>query len=169
MAAIVLLCAGCGGSDELPPKASSDVSVSLPRRAPLSAAEALAQTQSVLRTSDGPAEVALPDPIPASVFLIDRDMPDPNNALWQRIRDQLAQLRPDVVRFGWDVYLDGYTDTIGDAQYNQHLSERRARGVGTILVSELGYPNERIHTAGHGVLGPNPDDRKVTVTFRRNR
>ncbi len=45
--------------------------------------------------------------------------------------------------------LTGYTDTVGTAQYNQKLSERRAESAKKFLVS-LGVPANEIHTSGKG-------------------
>jgi len=45
--------------------------------------------------------------------------------------------------------LTGYTDTVGTAQYNQKLSERRAESAKKFLVS-LGVPANEIRTSGKG-------------------
>jgi outer membrane protein OmpA-like peptidoglycan-associated protein len=47
----------------------------------------------------------------------------------------------------------GHTDSIGTEQYNQGLSERRARSVADFLISR-GIPPERIITEGRGELQP---------------
>jgi OOP family OmpA-OmpF porin len=47
------------------------------------------------------------------------------------------------------VYVDGYTDEIGDKEYNMGLSQRRADAVKAQLVAD-GIPPERIVTAAHG-------------------
>jgi OmpA-OmpF porin, OOP family len=47
----------------------------------------------------------------------------------------------------------GHTDTVGSAEYNQALSERRARSVETALI-EMGVPAEQITTSGAGQTQP---------------
>lgn len=47
----------------------------------------------------------------------------------------------------------GNTDSIGTAEYNQGLSERRADAVKAYLVSK-GVPANKIHTEGHGLRDP---------------
>lgn len=47
----------------------------------------------------------------------------------------------------------GNTDSVGKAEYNQKLSERRAEAVKAYLVSK-GVPADKIHTEGHGLRDP---------------
>lgn len=47
----------------------------------------------------------------------------------------------------------GYTDTAGDAEYNQVLSERRADAVWQALVDEYGIDPERLERVGFGEDG----------------
>ncbi|MEM6933326.1 MAG: OmpA family protein, partial [Pseudomonadota bacterium] len=67
----------------------------------------------------------------------------------------------------------GHTDTVGSPQYNQGLSERRARRVGNALV-ERGIPASAMTLAGRGEnelavqTGDNvrePDNRRVEITL----
>lgn len=48
-----------------------------------------------------------------------------------------------------NVVVTGYTDNVGNAAYNQSLSERRAASVGNFLISQGVSPN-RIFTEGRG-------------------
>ena len=48
----------------------------------------------------------------------------------------------------------GYTDAAGRADYNQRLSERRARAVWRRLVEAHGISAERLEMVGHGEAGP---------------
>ncbi|MCE5180281.1 MAG: OmpA family protein [Betaproteobacteria bacterium] len=50
----------------------------------------------------------------------------------------------------------GHADRIGNAKYNQKLSERRAAAVKTYLVSK-GIAADRVKTVGKGEAEPNPD------------
>ena len=47
----------------------------------------------------------------------------------------------------------GHTDNVGDAGYNQGLSERRANAVADILL-DAGIPFARIRTIGRGEAQP---------------
>ncbi|WP_297529548.1 OmpA family protein [Thiohalobacter sp.] len=51
------------------------------------------------------------------------------------------------------VHVVGHTDSVGDADYNQRLSERRARAVVDYLVSR-GVPRERLRAEGRGEREP---------------
>jgi len=51
------------------------------------------------------------------------------------------------------VHVVGHTDSIGSEEYNQRLSERRARAVGDYLASR-GVDPARIHTEGRGEREP---------------
>jgi OOP family OmpA-OmpF porin len=51
------------------------------------------------------------------------------------------------------VYVDGYTDKIGDDNYNMKLSQKRADAVAAELVA-LGLPKERIRVAARGSDDP---------------
>ncbi len=51
------------------------------------------------------------------------------------------------------VEIEGHTDKVGTAEYNQELSQKRADAVGKILISQ-GFPRERMHTHGYGFNRP---------------
>lgn len=51
------------------------------------------------------------------------------------------------------ISIEGHTDAIGSAHYNQKLSNKRANAVADYLV-ELGVPLERISWIGHGGTAP---------------
>ncbi|MAF75360.1 MAG: OmpA family protein [Pseudomonadota bacterium] len=64
-----------------------------------------------------------------------------------------------------DLTIHGHTDKIGDAEYNQWLSQRRAESVKNVLVESYGISASRINTVGHGesqpkVKGDSPADRQ---------
>jgi outer membrane protein OmpA-like peptidoglycan-associated protein len=46
--------------------------------------------------------------------------------------------------------IEGHTDAVGSAAYNQQLSERRAGAVKQYLVSNHQIPENRLRTVGHG-------------------
>lgn len=68
----------------------------------------------------------------------------------QRIADKLASHRDVYVH---RVFIDGYTDKIGDKDYNLGLSQRRADSVKAVLVAN-GIPPERIVVTAHGMDNP---------------
>lgn len=52
------------------------------------------------------------------------------------------------------VRLEGHTDSIGAAAYNQRLSEKRARAVMTYLINQGGVSASRLSTIGYGEERP---------------
>ncbi|HYL69896.1 MAG TPA: OmpA family protein [Candidatus Dormibacteraeota bacterium] len=50
--------------------------------------------------------------------------------------------------------IEGHTDSIGGADYNQKLSERRAAAVRDALVSRYGIPAARLTAKGYGLTRP---------------
>jgi outer membrane protein OmpA-like peptidoglycan-associated protein len=69
--------------------------------------------------------------------------------------EQLRKLAntPNSMGKGVSFHLDGYADVTGHRQYNERLSERRARSVAEGL-QHLGISETRIHTNGHGSSHP---------------
>jgi outer membrane protein OmpA-like peptidoglycan-associated protein len=65
----------------------------------------------------------------------------------QKLADFLKQYPQRKAR------VEGYTDSTGDADYNQALSDRRANAVRTSLV-DMGISNDRISTQGYGEESP---------------
>ncbi|CAB0151924.1 Outer membrane porin F [Pseudidiomarina piscicola] len=47
-----------------------------------------------------------------------------------------------------DIRIEGHTDSVGTVEYNQGLSERRAKSVGESLISDFGIEQERVSTIG---------------------
>lgn len=50
--------------------------------------------------------------------------------------------------------VEGHTDSIGDDDYNQRLSERRANAVRDVLVNQYGVPADKISAVGYGEARP---------------
>ena len=50
--------------------------------------------------------------------------------------------------------IDGYTDSVGDANHNLDLSKRRALAVQAVLVSQFGIDAGRLSAAGLGAAKP---------------
>lgn len=58
-------------------------------------------------------------------------------------------------QLGADTFLiEGHTDAVGSDEYNQRLSEARARSVKQYLSSELGVESDRLRTVGKGESSP---------------
>jgi OOP family OmpA-OmpF porin len=75
------------------------------------------------------------------------------------IKDVHRKSAQDVARFvrgGKDtrIALGGHTDSIGDSQYNQALSERRAAAVKKLLARTLNVPASAISVRGFGEARP---------------
>ena len=58
------------------------------------------------------------------------------------------------------VLIEGYTDSTGSTEYNQRLSERRARSVQSSLMN-MGINRARINTRGYGEASPAADNTTV--------
>ncbi|GAB2189164.1 OmpA family protein [Sessilibacter sp. MAH1] len=59
-----------------------------------------------------------------------------------------------------DVVIEGHTDDRGSAAYNQQLSERRAKAVAEVLVSQFNINANRVSAVGYGEarpIAPNDD------------
>ena len=67
----------------------------------------------------------------------------------------LGELAKFLKRFDQvDVSIDGYTDSVGDATYNQGLSQRRAQAVVDMLVKTYGIAPSRLKAVGFGESDP---------------
>ena len=66
--------------------------------------------------------------------------------------EQIARLLGDHP--GLNIILVGHTDTQGSLGYNQTLSERRAKAVVAVLISDFGIEPGRLDAAGVGYLAP---------------
>jgi OOP family OmpA-OmpF porin len=72
-------------------------------------------------------------------------------------RDKLDALAGDLTGVEYDeILVVGHADRIGTPEYNQRLSERRARSVKSYLVGK-GVPADRIKTEGRGEFEPATD------------
>jgi len=86
--------------------------------------------------------------------------------------DQMVQNQGQYKRFF--IAVEGFTDKIGSAEYNEALSRRRADAVVEYLVGEHDVPIYRIHMVGLGKMKPVEDagtraagakNRRVEVTL----
>jgi outer membrane protein OmpA-like peptidoglycan-associated protein len=67
--------------------------------------------------------------------------------------------------------IEGHTDSIGRAEYNKWLSERRAQSVRSYLIGNAGIQGTRLQAVGMGEASPkegtapeDPDNRRVQIT-----
>jgi OOP family OmpA-OmpF porin len=88
-------------------------------------------------------------------FLFDFDF-DFDSAAIKDVHRKSAQDVARFVRGGKDtrIALGGHTDSIGDSQYNQALSERRAAAVKELLARTLNVPASAISVRGFGEARP---------------
>ena len=56
--------------------------------------------------------------------------------------------RPNIAKF--DIVINGHTDAVGSAEYNQKLSERRAQAVRQYLITQRGIDAGRLVARGYG-------------------
>jgi OOP family OmpA-OmpF porin len=74
---------------------------------------------------------------------------------WRPVLDEAAQIlqkRPNI-----RVMIEGNTDAIGTLEYNQKLSERRAKAVYDYLLTK-GVSASRMQTIGYGKTRPKADN-----------
>lgn len=77
-----------------------------------------------------------------------------SDALKPAARSNLDNLAANLASFGDSrLMLVGHTDSVGTAQYNQTLSEKRAMSVANYLVMK-GVPSVRVASAGRGESEP---------------
>jgi outer membrane protein OmpA-like peptidoglycan-associated protein len=87
--------------------------------------------------------------VPGVYFEFDSDELNPASAPWIGLVAQLLRRHPD-----WTVTIEGHTDSIGGARYNQGLSERRAAALRRELVARHRIDTERLGTRGFGASRP---------------
>jgi OOP family OmpA-OmpF porin len=97
-----------------------------------------------------PAAVEIPPALSLKAVLFDFDKSDLTAKAKKTLDQDIDLLKANA---HVKVVIDGYTDSVGTSEYNQKLSERRARTVSEYLV-ENGISPERIQTAGYGASRP---------------
>ncbi|RUO39668.1 OmpA family protein [Idiomarina aquatica] len=60
------------------------------------------------------------------------------------------------------ITIHGHTDSTGEADYNQWLSERRAKSVGDVLIKRFGIAANRVDYKGHGESQPKVVENSAT-------
>ncbi len=120
-----------------------------------------------------PAPVAAPAPAPAKTYLVFFDWDKYN--LTPRATQIISQAASDSkTQNVTTLDVSGYTDTSGTAQYNQGLSERRAKAVAAQLVQD-GVPASEIEIHAYGEThllvptGPGvrePQNRRVEIVLK---
>jgi outer membrane protein OmpA-like peptidoglycan-associated protein len=117
-----------------------------------------------------PLPAAMPEPAREFQVFFDFNKSDLTGAARQVIKAAASTARAGNVVH---LVVTGHTDTVGSAQYNQGLSERRAAAVKTELVAD-GLPGEEIQALGVGKTGllvPTADgvreaqNRRATIEF----
>ena len=93
------------------------------------------------------------------------------------VTEEAGGLSAQDVRFVKELFVVGHTDSIGTQQYNQLLSEKRARSVTNYLISR-GVPASKINQSGEGEMNPVASNetkegralnRRVEITIGRYR
>ena len=87
--------------------------------------------------------------VPGVYFEFDSDELNPASTPWIGLVAQVLRRHPD-----WTVTIEGHTDSIGGARYNQGLSERRATALRRELVARHGVATARLGTQGFGASRP---------------
>jgi outer membrane protein OmpA-like peptidoglycan-associated protein len=82
-------------------------------------------------------------------FEFDSNELNPASAPWIGLVARVLRRQPD-----WTVTIEGHTDSIGGARYNQGLSERRAAALRRELVVRHGIDTARLGARGFGASRP---------------
>lgn len=83
------------------------------------------------------------------LFDTDSDRLKPESAPVLKMVAQGLQKNPNL-----KLEVDGYTDSTGDAQHNQTLSQRRAAAVRSVLIGQFGIEEARLTSGGFGAGNP---------------
>jgi outer membrane protein OmpA-like peptidoglycan-associated protein len=83
----------------------------------------------------------------------------------RRVLDELAERAATHPR--WTLSVEGHTDAVGDTEFNDWLSQQRARAVARHLRA-TGLPRSHLKVRGFGATRPVADGDDPT-TLRRNR
>lgn len=70
---------------------------------------------------------------------------------------------------GYQVTIEGHTDSIGPDKYNQALSERRAAAVKAYLLKKGVVDSQRIKSVGYGESRPVQDNKTTKGRFENRR
>jgi len=116
-----------------------------------------------------PAPVAAPAPPPERLTLHINF--DTNKATIRQADVTELQKAVDFVKRypGRKISIEGHTDNVGNAKYNQGLSERRAAAVKDYLLKNGVSGGERITTAGYGETRPIADNATANGRFQNRR
>jgi OOP family OmpA-OmpF porin len=85
--------------------------------------------------------------------------------------EELARFADIIKRhpeFG-SITIEGHTDSVGDAGYNQKLSQRRAESVRNYLITKLGVDAERLSAKGFGESKPIADNMVASGRLQNRR
>jgi OOP family OmpA-OmpF porin len=80
---------------------------------------------------------------------------------------QLDAMAEGIKMAGVKVLIEGHTDAVGSAEYNERLSQRRAAAVRQYLVEQHGIDVAALRTAGRGKSNPLPDLEPTSADNRR--
>ena len=102
--------------------------------------------------------------VPGIYFEFDSDVLNPASAPWIGAVADLLRRHP-----AWTVTIEGHTDSVGTARYNQDLSRRRAVALERSLVGEHGIAADRLATEGFGPSRPLESNSTVEGRARNRR
>jgi outer membrane protein OmpA-like peptidoglycan-associated protein len=121
-----------------------------------------------IRLLDGPAPAAAPAPAASGLSLQVQFAFDSAEIL-PAARDQLDALAQGIrlLPAGKPVVIEGHTDGVGSADYNEQLSLRRANAVKRYLVSAHQLDADRMRTVGMGESAPRPGSDPNDAANRR--
>lgn len=153
LAAALILIAHVHGSsralaDDLAPTPEAIVDALLPEKTgPLTRSLTKAATRGISIEGELPAELDLPKISLTINFEFDSARLTNDGIITLKA---LGQALGDKRLAGMQFQIAGHTDDVGTEEYNQDLSERRAKAVVTHLVSFYGVAPDRLKAVGYG-------------------
>ncbi|MDD5761440.1 MAG: OmpA family protein [bacterium] len=116
-----------------------------------------------------------PPPPPPAVKVIDRLTIrvnfDTDKSILRKADDAELQKAIDFVKKypGYNISVEGHTDSVGKDKYNQALSERRAAAVKKYLVDNGAANADKIKPVGYGKTRPIADNKTAEGKFQNRR
>jgi OOP family OmpA-OmpF porin len=98
-----------------------------------------------------------------TVLTLRINFPTDSSLIEDKYDDEIAKAAQCIQEYpGNVVFVDGHTDNVGAAEYNQQLSQRRAAAVAGRLTAKFGIPAKRMTTRGFGEEKPVADNSTPT-------
>jgi OOP family OmpA-OmpF porin len=106
------------------------------------------------------APVPVSEPAPASVqekvsIMLNVEFDTAKSVVKEKYRDDIKRVADFMKMYPeTNAAIEGHTDNIGNAEYNQKLSDARAKSVRQYLIKNFGIKASRLTAVGYGLTKP---------------